>query len=56
MAALLRGQTVGYDDMRAALEMTTGKNLVEPFHTWLYEKDTPAEFRSKYAGANETHP
>jgi hypothetical protein len=56
MATLLRGQAVGYDDMRAALEMTTGKNLVEPFHIWLYEKDIPAEFRSKYAGANETHP
>lgn len=56
VATLLRGQAVGYDDMRAALEMTTGKNLVEPFHIWLYEKDIPAEFRSKYAGANETHP
>jgi len=56
MATLLRGQAVGYDDMRAALEMTTGKNLVEPFHTWLYEKDIPAEFRSKYAGANGTPP
>jgi hypothetical protein len=53
---LLRGQEVGYDDLRAALEESTGKNISELFRAWLYVKGIPKEFRARYESANETHP
>lgn len=54
LVVLLRGQEVGYDDMRSALEQSTGKNLAEPFRTWLYSKGIPREFLDRYApGPNE---
>lgn len=56
MVTLLRGQQVGYDDLRAALEESTGKNLAEPFHAWLYGKGIPKDFRGRYETANETQP
>ena len=56
LVTLLRGEEVGYDDLRAALEESTGKNLAEPFRTWLYGKGIPKDFRSRYETANETHP
>lgn len=49
MVSLLRGSQVGYDDLRAALEQSTGKNLAETFRIWLNEKGIPAEFRDRYA-------
>lgn len=52
----LRGQEVGYDDVRAALEHTTGQDLAELFRVWLYEKEIPTEFRARYESANETRP
>jgi hypothetical protein len=45
---LLRGQEVGFDDMRSALESTCGKDLGEFFREWLYKKGLPASFRSRY--------
>jgi hypothetical protein len=56
MTTLLRGQQVGYDDMRAAIEMTTGKQLAKPFSTWIDGKDLPADFRARYEGGSETIP
>ncbi len=56
LVALLRGQEVGYDDLRAALEASTGKNLAEPFRTWLYSKGIPEDFRARYEHANEKQP
>jgi hypothetical protein len=56
LVALLRGQEVGYDDLRAALEESTGKNLSEFFRLWLYGKGLPKEFRARYESAIETHP
>jgi hypothetical protein len=56
LVTLLRGQEVGYNDLRAALEESTGKNLAETFRIWLYGKGIPAEFRARYNSANETHP
>lgn len=50
LVALLRGQEVGFDDLRAALEQSTGKNLAETFRVWLNEKGIPAEFRDRYEG------
>jgi aminopeptidase N len=50
---LLRGSEVGYDDLRAALEQSTGKNLAETFRIWLNEKGIPADFRDRYAERTE---
>lgn len=54
LLTLLRGQQVGYDDMRSALEQSTGKNLAETFRRWLYVKGIPKDFVDRYAlGPNE---
>ncbi|MGH9684959.1 MAG: M1 family aminopeptidase [Candidatus Acidiferrales bacterium] len=53
---LFRGQRVGYDDLRAALEQTTGKNLAEAFRTWRYSKGIPADFRARYESTPESAP
>ena len=52
---LLRGQEVGYQDIRAAIENVTNKDLAPIFRTWLYKPGIPAEFRERYqsAGARE---
>jgi len=49
VVALLRGKEVGFGDLRAALEQTTGKNLAEPFRVWLYSTGIPQDFRDRYA-------
>jgi hypothetical protein len=49
VVALLRGKEVGFGDLRAALEQTTGKNLAEPFRVWLYSTGMPQDFRNRYA-------
>ena len=49
VVALLRGKEVGFNDLRAALEQTTGKNLAEPFRVWLYRTGLPQDFRERYA-------
>jgi hypothetical protein len=49
VVALLRGKDVGFSDLRAALEQTTGKNLAEPFRVWLYRTGMPPDFRNRYA-------
>jgi hypothetical protein len=51
VVALLRGKEVGFNDLRAALEQTTGKNLAEPFRVWLYRTGMPQDFRDRYAAA-----
>ena len=49
VVALLRGKEVGYDDLRAAVEHGTGKNLDASFRLWLYSKGIPQDFRDRYA-------
>jgi hypothetical protein len=49
VVALLRGKEVGYDDLRAAVEHSAGKNLDAQFRLWLYNKGIPEEFRARYA-------
>jgi hypothetical protein len=49
VVALLRGKEVGFNDLRAAIEETTGKNLAEPFRVWLYRTGMPQDFRDRYA-------
>ena len=48
LVTLLRGQEVGFDDMRSAIETTCGKDLGEVFRAWLYGKGLPPDFRSRY--------
>jgi aminopeptidase N len=49
--SLLRGQEVGYRDIRAALENVTNKDLAPMFRTWVYNPGIPAEFQEKYQNA-----
>jgi hypothetical protein len=56
IVTLLRGQEVGYNDIRAAIEQASGKDLAEFFRTWLYEPGIPKDFGAKYEPANESHP
>jgi hypothetical protein len=55
IVTLLRGQEVGYNDIRAAIEQASGKDLAEFFRTWLYEPGIPKDFGAKYEPANESH-
>jgi hypothetical protein len=48
VVSLLRGREVGYQDIRAAIENVTNKDLAPIFRTWLYKPGIPAEFREKY--------
>jgi hypothetical protein len=48
---VLRGQKVGYPDLRAALENVTNKDLAPMFRVWLYKPGIPDEFREKYESA-----
>jgi hypothetical protein len=48
---LLRGKDVSVNDVRAAIEYTTGKNLAGAFRAWLYNPGVPSDFRSRYAAA-----
>jgi hypothetical protein len=50
---LLRGKEVSVNDVRAAIEYTTTKNLAETFRVWLYNPGIPSDFRARYAGAGE---
>jgi hypothetical protein len=52
LAELLKGQEAGYDDLRAALDQSTGKSLEKSFHIWLREKGIPKDFRAKYQMAH----
>jgi len=50
---LLRGKEVSVNDIRAAIEFTTAKNLSEPFRAWLYNPGIPSDFRSRYGPSAE---
>lgn len=56
MVSLLRGQQVGYNEIRSAIEQASGKDLAEFFRTWLYERGIPKDFVVKYQPANESRP
>ena len=38
----------GYEELRAAAESASGKDLAEMFRKWLIEPDIPEDFRSRY--------
>ena len=50
---LLRGKDVSVNDVRAAIEYTTGKNLAGTFRVWLYNPGVPSDFRSRYGATTE---
>jgi hypothetical protein len=54
LVTLLRGQEVGINDMRSAIENTCGKDLGEFFRVWLYTKGLPADFRARYETSAST--
>ncbi len=54
VVSLLRGQEAGYNEIRSAIEESSGKDLAEFFRVWLYEKGIPKNFRSRYEPANES--
>ncbi len=56
IVTLLRGQQVGYNEIRSAIEQESGKDLAEFFRTWLYELGIPKDFSAKYQPANESRP
>jgi hypothetical protein len=56
IVTLLRGQEVGYNEIRSAIEQESGKDLAEFFRTWLYELGIPKDFSAKYQPANESRP
>jgi hypothetical protein len=51
VVSLLHGQEVGYQDIRAALENETNKDLAPIFRAWLYKPGIPVEFAERYQGA-----
>jgi len=51
LVALLRGKEVDYNDLRAELEQSTGKQLGELFRVWLNRKGIPEDVRSRYQPA-----
>ena len=55
VVSLLRGQEVGYNEIRSAIEQESGKDLAEFFRTWLYELGIPKDFRARYEPANDSH-
>ena len=51
VVSLLRGKEVDYNDVRSALEQSTGKKLGELFRVWLNRKGIPDDFRQRYQPA-----
>jgi hypothetical protein len=56
IVTLLRGQEVGYNEIRSAIEQESGKDLGEFFRRWLYELGIPKDFSAKYQPADESRP
>ncbi len=53
MVRSLRGKSVGYEDLRSALEAETRQNLAEFFRVWLNHPGIPGDFRARYEEKNE---
>lgn len=48
---VMAGREIGTDELRSAIETETSQNLAPLFHTWLDRPGIPADFRTRYAGA-----
>jgi hypothetical protein len=44
------GDEAGYEELRAAAESVSGRDLAEFFRRWLNQPGIPDEFRARYAG------
>ena len=49
LVSALQNDRVGFQELRAALELETGANLADFFRAWLYQAGIPEEFRARYA-------
>ena len=49
------GSDTGYEELRAATESASGKDLAEMFRTWLVQPGIPGDFRARYSIASEAH-
>ena len=45
------GNEVGYEELRAALESASGRNLAEMFRSWLIRPGIPDDFRARYVSS-----
>ena len=48
------GDEVGYEELRAALESESGRDLAEMFRSWLIRPGVPDDFRARYASSPYT--
>jgi hypothetical protein len=46
------GSDTGYEELRAAAESASGKDLAEMFRTWLVQPGIPEDFRARYQKAS----
>ena len=44
VVTLLKGEQAGYNEIRSAIEESSGKNLAEVFRVWQYQKGYPQGF------------
>jgi len=44
----------GYEELRAAAESASGKDLAEMFRNWLVQPGIPDDFRARYEKASST--
>jgi hypothetical protein len=49
------GADVGYEDLRAAVESASGRDLAEMFHTWLTRPGLPEDFRARYGNPRSAY-
>ncbi len=45
------GDQTGYEELRSALELASGRNLAEMFRNWLIRPGVPDDFRARYTGS-----
>lgn len=45
------GDQTGYEELRSAVEYSSGRNLAEMFRRWLIRPGVPDDFRARYAGS-----
>jgi len=50
------GSDTGYEELRAAVETASGKDLAEMFRAWLIRPGIPDDFRVRYQEASSTTP
>jgi len=49
-------EEVGYEELRAALESASGRDLAEMFRAWLIRPGVPDDFRARYLSSQSASP